>query len=214
MTIRSFFFDVGGVLGSGGWSTEERARAIAHYELDPEDFDRRHRQVAGMWEQGLLSLDEYLDRTVFAVPRPFSRAEFVEFMLAQSVPDPAAIALVEALARSGRYRLYTINNESEALNVYRLNRFDLPRLFHGFFSSCWLGVAKPARRIYELALSLSQADPACSVFIDDREQNLPPARELGMHVIRFTSVPELRRALVALGVREAAERESAGASLG
>jgi len=59
---------------------------------------------------------------------------------------------------------------------------------------------KPSRRAYELAIAMSQADPACSIFIDDRVNNLVPARALGMHVIHFTGVPELTRELEHCGV--------------
>jgi FMN phosphatase YigB (HAD superfamily) len=38
------------------------------------------------------------------------------------------------------------------------------------------------------------------VFIDDREQNLEPARALGMKTIRFTDAHRLRRELADLGV--------------
>jgi FMN phosphatase YigB (HAD superfamily) len=47
---------------------------------------------------------------------------------------------------------------------------------------------------------MTQAPPACSVFIDDRAYNLEPARTLGMQVIHFTGVPALRDALQAIGV--------------
>jgi len=198
--ITHVFFDVGGVLGSSGWGTEPRALAVERFKLDAEDFDRRHREVVGAWEEGRLSLDEYLDCTVFDVARPFTRDEFTAFMLAQSRPFPETIALARDLAASGRFRLATLNNESAELNAHRLRRFGLAPIFTTFFSSCWLGVAKPARRIYELALAMAQADAAQSLFIDDREQNLAPARALGMQGIRFTTAGRLRADLAALGV--------------
>jgi putative hydrolase of the HAD superfamily len=199
--ITHLFFDVGGVLGTGGWASAERARAVEWFSLDAEDFNKRHHEVVGMWEEGRMSLDEYLEHTVFGVPRPFSREEFTAFMFAQSAPDPEAIRFAESLAGTDRYRLMTINNESEALNVYRLRLFGLQRMFHAFFSSCWLGVRKPSRRIFELALAMAQATPECSVFIDDRAYNLEPARVLGMHTVHFTGIPALRRALEEMGVR-------------
>lgn len=198
--ITHLFFDVGGVLGTGGWAGAERARAVERFGLNAEDFDRRHREVVGMWEEGRMSLDEYLDHTVFCVARPFRREEFMAFMFAQSAPEPEAIRFAESLARTGRYRLMTINNESEALNVHRLRLFGLHRMFHAFFSSCWLGVRKPSRRIFELALAMAQATPECSAFIDDRDYNLEPARKLGMHTVHFTGIPALRRALEGMGV--------------
>jgi len=93
----------------------------------------------------------------------------------------------------------TLNNESRELNEYRIRYFGLCELFDVFFSSCWLGVRKPTRQIYERVLGMTQADPASSVFVDDREQNLAPARALGMQTIRFTSADQLSRSLAGLG---------------
>ena len=200
MTIRHIFFDVGGVLGTAGWDTEQRSAAVDRFALDPVDFGQRHQEAVGMFEEGRMTLDEYLDVTVFHASRPFGRDEFKEFMRSRSAPFPRTIAIARKLADTRRYGLMTINNESAELNVHRIRRFRLIDIFATFFSSCWLGVAKPSRRIYELALTMSQADPERSVFIDDREQNLPPARALGMHTVRYVSPPQLVTDLTSLGV--------------
>ena len=200
MTITHIFFDVGGVLGTGGWDTEQRTTAVEWFELDATDFEQRHLEAVGMLEEGRMTLDEYLDVTVFHAPRPFSREAFKAFMRAQSDPFPETIAIARELADAKRYRLMTINNESAELNVHRLQRFKLVEMFTTFFSSCWLGVSKPSRRIYELALTISQAKPHQSVFIDDREQNLPPASALGMHTLRYVSPGQLATDLAAYGV--------------
>jgi len=97
--------------------------------------------------------------------------------------------------------LMTINNESAELNQYRLEHFGLRDLFITFFSSCWVGILKPAQRIYELALAMSQATPESSVFVDDRARNLDPARNLGMRTIQFTDAARLRQELAGLGVQ-------------
>ena len=200
MTVRHIFFDVGGVLGSNGWDREQRAAAAQHFGLDVTEVEDRHGEAVATLEQGRMPLDEYLRCTVFHRPRPFTPAAFKAFMLAQSRPFPETIDLARALARTGRYRLMTINNESAELNQYRLEQFGLRDIFITFFSSCWLGVLKPARRIYEVALAMSQAEAADSVFIDDRERNLEPARALGMRTIRFTDALGLRQELAAMGV--------------
>jgi 2-haloacid dehalogenase len=46
---------------------------------------------------------------------------------------------------------------------------------------------------------MTQAEPARCVFVDDREQNLAPARTLGMHTIHFTSAAALAASLAGLG---------------
>ena len=200
MTVTHVFFDIGGVLGTNGWDGDQRAAAVRHFGLDAADLEDRHVESVAILEQGRMTLDEYLKCTVFYRPRPFTAEEFKAFMLAQSVPFPETIALARDLARTGRYRLMTINNESAELNQHRLRLFGLRDIFIAFFSSCWVGVLKPASRIYEVALAMSQGEPGASVFIDDRERNLEPARTLGMQTIRFTDTSRLRQELAGLGV--------------
>jgi putative hydrolase of the HAD superfamily len=201
VTITHVFFDVGGVLGTNGWDREQRKAAAQHFSLDLEELEDRHDESVATLEQGRIGLDEYLKCAVFYQPRPFGLEEFKQYMHAQSAPFPETIELARELTRSGRYRMMTINNESAELNQYRLEHFGLRDIFVTFFSSCWLGVLKPALRIYQVALAMSQAEPEASVFIDDRERNLDPARMLGMRTIRYTDAPQLRQELASLGVR-------------
>lgn len=205
MTITHVFFDIGGVLGTNGWDREQRAAAARHFGLDVAELEDLHGETVAMLEQGRMPLDEYLRGTVFYRLRPFGLEEFKACMRAQSAPFPETIDLARGLARSGRYRLMTINNESAELNQHRLEQFGLRDIFVTFFSSCWVGILKPASRIYEVALAMSQAEPDSSVFIDDRERNLEPARALGMQTIRFTDVARLRQELAELGVHTTEE---------
>jgi putative hydrolase of the HAD superfamily len=200
MTITHVFFDIGGVLGNNGWDREQRAAAARHFALEAGELEEMHSEAVAMLELGRITLDEYLRTAVFYCPRPFTPEAFKAYMFAQSEPFPETIELARSLARSGRYRMMTINNESAELNQHRLDRFGLRAIFIAFFSSCWVGVLKPARRIYEVALAMSQAEPAASVFIDDRERNLEPARLLGMRTIGFTDAARLRQELAGMGV--------------
>ena len=193
-------FDIGGVLGSNGWDREQRAAAVERFDLDDEDFQYRHQETIGALESGHTSLDEYLDVTVFCAPRSFSREEFTSFMYAQSIPWPDSIAVARALATSRTVRLATLNNESEALNAFRIRRFGLGEIFPTFFTSCWIGMRKPMHGIYTRVLGMTQADPARSLFIDDRIQNLHPAAALGMQKIHFQSAAQLRAELQARGL--------------
>ncbi len=200
MSISHLFFDIGGVLGTNAWSTPQRTRAVERFKLDGAEFEQQHRDAIGSLEQGRMTLDEYLDATVFYRQRDFKRQEFVAFMRTQSLPDPETIGLARRLAAGGRYRMMTLNNESLELNLYRIELFGLRDIFEAFFTSCWLGSTKPSHRIYLLALGISQASPEGAVFIDDREPNLVPARALGMRTIHFTTGERLAGELAALGV--------------
>lgn len=202
--INQIFFDIGGVLGTNGWDREQRALAVERFQLDPEDFQYRHEETVGSFESGEISLDEYLEVTVFSERRDFTRDEFKQFMFSLSEPWLDSLDVVRRLRRSirgqpTRVRMATLNNESRELNEYRIDKFGLCDLFDVFFSSCWVGVRKPTRQIYRRVLGMTQAAPDRSLFVDDREQNLAPARLLGVHTIRFTSADQLARELATLG---------------
>ena len=198
-SVNLALFDIGGVLGTNGWDHEQRAAAIDKFGLEADDFQYRHEETNGALEAGQISLDEYLDVTVFCVPRTFSPDEFKAFMLAQSAPWPESIAVVRDLAQSG-VRMATLNNESAELNDHRIRLFGLRAIFPTFFSSCWLGVRKPTRRIYERVLGMTQADPSRTLFVDDRPQNLSPAAALGVQTIHFQSAGQLRAELASRGL--------------
>ncbi|RMG55051.1 MAG: HAD family phosphatase [Acidobacteria bacterium] len=198
--ITALFWDVGGVLLTNGWDRASRHRAAEQFHLDWEDFQDRHELVIADFETGRLTLEEYLERTIFHRPRRFTREEFTAFMWAQSQPIRETLAIVERLARSGRYLLATLNNESLELNEYRIERFGLRNLFALFFSSCFLGVRKPDRAIYQIVLRVTQRTPEECLFIDDRALNLECARQLGMRTIHYQNPQQLQRELRRHGV--------------
>lgn len=192
--IELVLFDIGGVLGSNGWDREQRAEAVMHFGLDPEDFQYRHEEMVGALESGEITLDEYLSVTIFGEPRDFTPADFKAFMFAQSEPWPDSIGVVRDLSATG-VELATLNNESEELNCHRIDRFGLRDIFPTFFSSCWIGARKPTHAIYHRVMGMTQANPARTLFVDDRAQNLSPAKALGMQTVRFESAEQLRSEL-------------------
>ncbi|MEK6337550.1 MAG: HAD family phosphatase [Acidobacteriota bacterium] len=198
--ITTIFFDIGGVLLTDGWGHNSRRAAAERFSLDWDEYSERHEKVAHAIETNRLSLEHYLDRAIFYRQRPFTRADFRDYIFAQSQPKPDSIEFVTELAASGKYFLATINNEILELNVYRIEHFGLQRLFPVFFSSCFLGIRKPDEAIYRTALQVTQRQPAECIFIDDREVNLECPRELGLATILFHDAIQLRRELGENGV--------------
>jgi putative hydrolase of the HAD superfamily len=198
--ITALFWDIGGVVLSNGWDGSARAEAARLFSLDPADFDERHRRAEDELETGEITLETYLDRTVFFRERSFTRDQFKNFIFAQSRENKETRLLLDELTASGRYLLAALNNESEELNVYRIHKFDLARNFMAFFSSCYLRVRKPDPHIYRLVLGITHRAPEECIFIDDRPANLEPARALGIGTIQFRSAEELRASLGENGV--------------
>ena len=141
--IKAIFWDVGGVLLTNAWDRSQREAALEHFKLDEEEFSDRHEMVVSSFERGKISLDEYLDRTVFYRTRAFSREEFREYIFSLSKPKEDVLEFARGLASSGRFLMGTINNESRDLNLYRIERFGLRAIFRLFISSPALSSPRP-----------------------------------------------------------------------
>lgn len=196
----TLFFDIGGVLLTNGWDTAARNRAIEEFALDGVDFHTRHGMVKTAFETGRLSLDAYIQKTVFHLQRPFSAADFRAFMFSQSRLLGETLDWVRSLAATGRYRLFTLNNESRELHEHRVRTFGLRPVFQSFLTSCYLGQVKPDEDTYRNALGIAGCGARNGVFVDDRPVNVETALTLGLSAIRFEGLEQLRAALEDLGV--------------
>ena len=198
--IRAIFWDVGGVLLTNAWDHTQRTQALDRFQLDPKEFHERHEMVVSSFERGKITLDEYLDRTIFYRQRSFTREEFREYMLSLSQPIPGMLEFAQSLANTGRFLMGTINNESRELNYYRMEKFGLRNTFRLFFSSCFVGLRKPERDIYRLALETTQIPAEECSFVDDRSINVEAAAQMGMHAIEMRTLDQLKSDLGKLGV--------------
>jgi len=197
--ITAVFSDLGGVVLTNGWEINSRIRAAARFGLDRDDLEKRHRALFNDLETGKLGFDEYLRRTVFYQPRPFTLEEFKDFIFGESALAETS-EVIFGLSQSRKYLMATLNNESLELNLYRIRRFGLRNYFSVFFSSCFVGMRKPDPGIYRMALRITQRSPSESLFIDDRIENVEGAKQAGMHAIQCRDTAQLRQDLERLGV--------------
>jgi putative hydrolase of the HAD superfamily len=198
--ITTLFWDIGGVILTNGWDRGSRKDAADAFHLDLEEFQDRHELSFPAFDSGLITLNEYLDRTLFYRPRSFTREEFTAFMFAQSKEYPDTRAILDKLSASGRYFLGAINNEPLELNQFRIEAFHLRKNFLVFFSSCYVRSRKPEELIFRVALEVTQRPPEQCLFIDDRPLNLESPRRLGMHTIHHQNADQLRSELGKFGV--------------
>jgi len=198
--ITTLFWDIGGVILTNGWDHGSRMEAVQMFGLDWEEFRERHDLSFPAFDAGQITLNQYLDRTLFYRTRSFTREEFTAFMFAQSKEYPEVRAVLSDVARIGKYYIASINNEPRELNQYRIEAFGLRKEFQAFFTSCYLNARKPEETIYQIALEVTQRAPENTVFIDDRLLNLENPRRLGMNVIHHQTAPQLRAELNALGI--------------
>ncbi len=198
--VPTLFFDIGGVLLTNGWDTGSRRRAAETFGLDFQEFQTRHEMLKTSFETGRLSLNAYLQKAIFNRPRSFTPDDFKGFMFAQGQVLGETLDWVRALAKSGTCRLYTLNNESRELHEHRVRTFGLGEIFECFFTSCYLGQAKPDEDIYLSAMGMAGCRRQRAIFIDDRPLNVEPALALGLKALHFQDLESLREFLRDQGI--------------
>ena len=197
----ALFLDIGNVLLTNGWDHGMRQQAAEKFGLDYEEMNERHHLTFDTYEEGKLSLAEYLERVVFYSPRSFSPEEFKDFMFAQSKPKPEMIRLVQELKQRYGLKIATVSNEGRELTIYRVKKFNLNSFVDFFISSCFVHMRKPDEDMYRLALDCAQVEAEQVVYIDDRPMFVEVARALGINGIHHRDFVSTREALANFGLK-------------
>jgi putative hydrolase of the HAD superfamily len=199
--ITTLFLDIGGVLLTNGWDHTVRRRAAEKFGLDDDEMSERHHLTFDTYEEGKLSLDDYLKRVVFYQDRSFSSEEFKKFMYAQSAPFLDMIELMRSLKHHFGLQVAAVSNEGRELTVYRVQEFKLGTFIDFFVSSCFVHYRKPDEDIFRIALDIAQVCPEQVAYIDDRAMFVEVARGLGINGIVHTGFATTRTAMESLGLR-------------
>lgn len=198
--ITTLFLDIGGVLLSNGWGHEFRLRAAEHFHLDPDEMEERHSLMFVTYEEGKITLDEYLDRVVFYTKRDFTYTEFKDFMCSLSTPDLEMIAFIKKIKLQYGLKIIAVSNEARELNAYRINTFKLNEIFDFFVSSCYVHLRKPDTAIFRLAIDGAQVPVDEIVYIDDVQMFADVAKDMGITSIHHTDYLSTSKTLADLGL--------------
>jgi putative hydrolase of the HAD superfamily len=198
--IIALFLDIGGVVLTNGWDRHMRRDAAERFGLDWEEMNERHHLTFDTYEEGKLSLDQYLDRVVYYKHRPFSREEFKGFMFAQSRAMGEMIDLVRDLKARYGLKVAAVSNEGRELTIYRVNKFNLSAFIDFFISSCFVHFRKPDEDIYRIALDCAQVPAEKVVYIDDRAMFVEVAQGLGIRGIHHLEYRSTASALAGMGL--------------
>lgn len=195
--IRVILFDMGGVYLHGSFvDFVNRAYKILgikkSFHVDKEVvFDEA-------LNKGIVTLEECF-RKYFDVPISDGQMKKIkDLWMSTCKPLDEMVNLVKSLKKN--YRLGIISN-SDAVNSKNYSEWGWYDHFELLILSHEVGVIKPDKKIYELAIQKLKVKPEECLFIDDQEDCLKPARELGMETILFKSVPQLKEELKKRGIK-------------
>jgi putative hydrolase of the HAD superfamily len=179
--ITTLFLDIGGVLLSNGWDRASRKQAAATFDLDITELEERHHLTFDTYEEGKLTLDDYLTRIVFYEHREFTRNDFKEFMYSRTTPYPEMIELICKLKEKYKLKIAIVNNEGRELNEYRIRTFGINKFVDFFISSCFVHFRKPDADIWRIALDIALVKPEEVLYLEDRAMFIHVAEGLGIN---------------------------------
>ncbi len=199
--ITCLFLDIGGVLLTNGWDHHARKRAAAHFKLEWDEEEVLHHLMFDTYEEGKLTLEEYLSRAVFYEERPFTRDQFREFMFAQSHPYPEMIELFTQLKVRHKLKIAVVSNEAREVNAYRIGKFKLNGFVDFFISSCFVHLRKPDADIFRLALDIAQTPVEQILYIENTPMFVQIAEGLGIRSILHTDYKSTCAKLASFGLQ-------------
>ena len=92
-------------------------------------------------------------------------------------------------------KIISINNEGKELNDYRIEKFGLNDCFDAFISSCEIGMCKPDRGVYRLALAIAHMSAGACVYFDDTLVHVETARRMGIQAFQHQGLEETKKIL-------------------
>ena len=132
-------------------------------------------------------------------PREPAHADVAAAWIDMFDPQPAMFALAQQLR--ARHRVFLLSNVGDLHWAELRRRFRLHELGEDVIASFEAGVMKPHEGIYVQAEERFTLDPAQTVFIDDRLENIEAVRRRGWHGIVHQHHDATVEALRVLGVK-------------
>jgi 2-haloacid dehalogenase len=198
--IRAAVFDLGGVLLD--WDPRHLYRTLFADEAEMERF--LGEVCTPQWHEphdrgvpAATSCADLAARFPDQAELIWAWAERSEEMVAGEIA--ASIDVLRDVLATGLPCFALTNMEAETY-PRRLARFPFLSWFEGTVVSGFEGVAKPDRQIFDLILTRFALAAPTTLMIDNTEENIEAARQVGMPTILFRSPEQLRRELQKAGV--------------
>jgi epoxide hydrolase-like predicted phosphatase len=196
--IRAILFDLGGVLFTNG--TKKFIQDISSkYNLDPEAVKEiMDGDIGSQYREAKITRDQFwkivLDKLNLTEDINTLEKQWISgYDLIKGTRD-----IILELAK--KYKVYYLSDNVRE-RVEKINdRYNFLEWFEDGVFSHEVGVRKPNPEIYRFALNKAKVKPTETVFIDDKQSALDPAKEMGIVTILFESPEQLQQRLIELKV--------------
>jgi epoxide hydrolase-like predicted phosphatase len=198
-TIKSVIFDWGGVLidNPAPGLMQHCAKAL---KVSKEDYIKAHGRFEADFQKGLIREDAFWEQVCskLNVPKPDTPSLWAEAFEAAYVPRKKMFSMTAWLQGKGYRTAVLSNTEVPAMQHFYRQRYDM---FDVAVFSCHEGVKKPDRGIYEITLQKLGCGPEKAIFIDDKQEYIDGAKEVGINTVLFQDINQVKDELNQLGVK-------------
>jgi HAD superfamily hydrolase (TIGR01509 family) len=149
-------------------------------------------------ESGRLHGLGLLERIAALAREPVSVEELHAHWTGMFELEPGMVELAHRL--SEQHRVYLLSNIGDLHWAHLAREYGMHRIGHGALPSYLAGVMKPHAGIYAEAERRFALEPAATVFIDDRAENIDAARTRGWHGIVHSGYESTVAGLRGLGI--------------
>ena len=178
--MKNVVFDLGRVVFAQdpAKSTAEFKQFFSYVSLTPMP------QFWTDYDMGVLSFDQVAEElAAYRGVEPEFAREMITIAIGKQETIRPTEKLIDELKAAG-YKLYVLSNMSHEFIDF-LRKQKVYENFDGDVVSCEVGIVKPMPEIYDLLLERFDLDPAETIFIDDRKENVDAAAEKGIATFHF-----------------------------
>lgn len=202
MALRAVVFDYGRVL-TGPPDPAAYAQLLRITGLSAERFDRFYWNDRHAYDLGERTGFEFWRKIARDAGLGLSESAIAELnnwdARMWTRGDPAMLSWQLALRQRGLLTAI-VSNMGDAVHQQMQRELDWLERFDVLVWSYQLHMAKPDPAIYRYALERLGAQPAETLFVDDKPENVAAAAALGMKGLVFSTVERLRADLVQTGL--------------
>ena len=205
MPSSSFFprvivFDLNGVLVD--WDGIGPLISLAKETLNEEQARRFYLESPWVkkFDMGLCSKNDFASGVVDELELEISPEEFLEqFITWHGNIFPGTSKLLKSLRN--RFRLACLSNNNKLHWHSLTEKTDLAEKLDHIFLSFEMRLLKPAKEVFEHVIHITGYFAKDILFLDDNQENVAVARDLGFHSYRISGVDGVFAVLQSLKIR-------------
>lgn len=181
--IKTIIFDFGDVFIN---LDKEGALKLALEKFEITELDEEFQSINALYEQGLISTDEFLDFYADNFPR-LNKDELKSIwnFILRDFPEHR-LKFIKQLAKDNNHQLILLSNTNELHIDYIKKNVsfyeDFKNCFDQFYLSHEINLRKPNADIFNFVLSENNLKAEECLFIDDTLENTQTAEQIGINV--------------------------------